>query len=90
MIYWDMDTFLLRDPTPRFKAAAEGYDALFARHGDGDCVNIGVFYIKAGAVQGATGDRVRLEVSYNTQSIPELQLLVLRNKVSMASVELRA
>lgn len=49
MIYWDMDTFLLRDPTARFKAAAQGWDALFARHGDGDCVNIGVFYLKANA-----------------------------------------
>lgn len=47
MIYLDMDTFLLRDPTARFQAAAVGWDALFARHGDGDCVNIGVFYLKA-------------------------------------------
>ncbi|CAK9012271.1 Nucleotid_trans domain-containing protein [Durusdinium trenchii] len=47
VIYLDMDTFLLRDPTARFQAAAVGWDALFARHGDGDCVNIGVFYLKA-------------------------------------------
>lgn len=42
------DTFLLRDPTKRFEAAAQDWDALFARHGDGDCINIGIFYIKAG------------------------------------------
>lgn len=42
------DTFLLRDPTKRFEAAAQNWDALFARHGDGDCINIGIFYIKAG------------------------------------------
>lgn len=48
-IYLDMDTFLLRDPTKRFKAAAEGgWDALFSRHADADCINIGVFYLKAG------------------------------------------
>lgn len=47
VIYLDMDTFLLRDPTERFQAAADDWDALFARHGDGDCINIGIFYLKA-------------------------------------------
>eukprot|EP00928_Gymnodinium_smaydae_P034368 TRINITY_DN24372_c0_g1_i1.p1 TRINITY_DN24372_c0_g1~~TRINITY_DN24372_c0_g1_i1.p1 ORF type:complete len:687 (-),score=118.37 TRINITY_DN24372_c0_g1_i1:167-2227(-) len=47
VIYMDMDTFMLRDPTPRILAAAEGYDALFASHADGDCINIGVFYLRA-------------------------------------------
>eukprot|EP00440_Ansanella_granifera_P029618 gb/GFBE01032170.1/.p1 GENE.gb/GFBE01032170.1/~~gb/GFBE01032170.1/.p1 ORF type:complete len:688 (+),score=100.97 gb/GFBE01032170.1/:1-2064(+) len=49
VIYMDMDTFLLRDPTPRILASAAGWDALFARHADADCVNIGVFYLRANA-----------------------------------------
>eukprot|EP00931_Biecheleriopsis_adriatica_P107275 TRINITY_DN81622_c0_g1_i1.p1 TRINITY_DN81622_c0_g1~~TRINITY_DN81622_c0_g1_i1.p1 ORF type:complete len:690 (+),score=138.74 TRINITY_DN81622_c0_g1_i1:74-2143(+) len=47
VLYLDMDTFLLRDPTPRILASAEGWDALFARHADADCINIGIFYIRA-------------------------------------------
>ncbi|CAE7220896.1 unnamed protein product [Symbiodinium sp. CCMP2592] len=47
VLYTDMDTFWLRDPTSRILASAEGWDALFARHGDADCVNIGVFYLRA-------------------------------------------
>merc|ERR1711920_568162 len=46
-IYMDMDTFLLRDPTPRLLAQAEGLEALFASHADADCINIGVFYIRS-------------------------------------------
>ncbi|CAK0835828.1 unnamed protein product [Prorocentrum cordatum] len=46
-IYMDMDTFLLRDPTPRIMAHAEGLDAVFARHADADCINIGVFFIRS-------------------------------------------
>ncbi|CAK0875648.1 unnamed protein product, partial [Prorocentrum cordatum] len=42
-----MDTFLIRDPTPRILSQAEGFDALFSRHADGDCVNIGVFYLRS-------------------------------------------
>lgn len=49
-LYMDMDTFLLRDLAPRvLQQAAAGPEALFARHGDADCVNIGVFYLKATA-----------------------------------------
>lgn len=50
VLYLDMDTFLLRDPIPRILARAEheGLDALFAGHGDADCINIGVFFLKAG------------------------------------------
>ena len=47
VLYTDMDTFWLRDPTRRILSSAEGWDALFARHGDADCVNIGVFYLRA-------------------------------------------
>jgi len=47
VFYLDMDTFLLRDPTPRVMALAEGFDALFARHADADCINIGVFFLRA-------------------------------------------
>jgi len=49
VIYIDMDTFMLRDPTPRILALAENWDALFASHADADCVNIGVFFLRAGA-----------------------------------------
>ena len=47
VVIFSQDTFLLRDPTERFQAAADDWDALFARHGDGDCINIGIFYLKA-------------------------------------------
>mmetsp|Transcript_108258 Transcript_108258/g.171114 ORF Transcript_108258/g.171114 Transcript_108258/m.171114 type:complete len:678 (+) Transcript_108258:62-2095(+) len=48
VIYVDMDTFMVQDPTPRILAQAEGRDALFARHADADCINIGVFFLRAG------------------------------------------
>lgn len=48
VIYTDMDTFMTQDPTPKILAQAEGKDALFARHGDADCINIGIFYLRAG------------------------------------------
>eukprot|EP00927_Polykrikos_kofoidii_P036128 TRINITY_DN30533_c0_g2_i1.p1 TRINITY_DN30533_c0_g2~~TRINITY_DN30533_c0_g2_i1.p1 ORF type:complete len:695 (+),score=98.16 TRINITY_DN30533_c0_g2_i1:133-2217(+) len=47
VIYMDMDTIMLRDPTPRILEQAEGYDALFATHATADCINIGVFFIRA-------------------------------------------
>ncbi|CAE7306999.1 unnamed protein product [Symbiodinium sp. CCMP2592] len=49
VIYTDMDTFWLRDPTRRILSSAEGWDALFARHADADCINIGVFHLRASA-----------------------------------------
>ena len=49
VLYTDMDTFWLRDPTKRILASAMDWDALFARHGDADCINIGVFFLKASA-----------------------------------------
>lgn len=49
IIYVDMDTFMVQDPTPRILTSAVGFDALFARHADADCVNIGVFYLRASA-----------------------------------------
>lgn len=48
VLYVDMDTFMMQDPTPRILAQAEGKDALFARHADADCINIGIFYLRAG------------------------------------------
>lgn len=48
VIYVDMDTFMLRDPTSRILQAAEDYDAMFASHADADCINIGVFFVRAG------------------------------------------
>ena len=65
MIYLDMDTFLLRDPTERFAAAAEGWDALFARHGDGDCVNIGIFYLKDNSGEKMAGCHPELSIKKN-------------------------
>jgi len=47
VIYMDMDTFMLRDPTPRILSQAVGYDALFAGHADADCINIGVFFLRS-------------------------------------------
>merc|ERR1740117_798654 len=44
----DMDTFMMQDPTPRILAQAKGKDAMFARHADADCINIGIFYLRAG------------------------------------------
>eukprot|EP00929_Paragymnodinium_shiwhaense_P069258 TRINITY_DN34942_c0_g1_i1.p1 TRINITY_DN34942_c0_g1~~TRINITY_DN34942_c0_g1_i1.p1 ORF type:complete len:750 (+),score=190.85 TRINITY_DN34942_c0_g1_i1:96-2345(+) len=49
IIYMDMDTFMLRDPTPAILTQAVDHDALFASHADADCINIGVFYIRANA-----------------------------------------
>merc|ERR1712072_1240040 len=51
VLYVDMDTFLLADPIPHVlaQAAATEADALFAQHATGDCVNIGVFYLRASA-----------------------------------------
>ena len=45
VLYTDMDTFWLRDPTHRILSSASDWDALFARHGDADCINIGVCVI---------------------------------------------
>eukprot|EP00932_Pfiesteria_piscicida_P021560 SRR837773.8342.p1 GENE.SRR837773.8342~~SRR837773.8342.p1 ORF type:complete len:225 (-),score=27.40 SRR837773.8342:99-698(-) len=50
----DMDTYMVRDPAPRVLQQAAGsggepMEALFARHADADCVNIGVFYLRATA-----------------------------------------
>eukprot|EP00403_Amphidinium_massartii_P040900 CAMPEP_0178441030 /NCGR_PEP_ID=MMETSP0689_2-20121128/37219_1 /TAXON_ID=160604 /ORGANISM="Amphidinium massartii, Strain CS-259" /LENGTH=558 /DNA_ID=CAMNT_0020064093 /DNA_START=46 /DNA_END=1719 /DNA_ORIENTATION=- len=47
VLYLDMDTLLVRDPAEYILKQAEGLDALFARHADADCVNIGVFFIRA-------------------------------------------
>ena len=41
VLYTDMDTFWLRDPTRRILSSASDWDTLFARHGDADCINIG-------------------------------------------------
>jgi len=54
MLYMDMDTYLVRDPAPRVLQQAQPkngpqLEALFARHADADCINIGVFYLKATA-----------------------------------------
>ncbi|CAE7670521.1 unnamed protein product [Symbiodinium pilosum] len=49
VLYTDMDTFWLRDPTHRILSSASDWDALFARHGDADCINIGVFHLRASA-----------------------------------------
>ena len=47
VLYTDMDTFWLRDPTQRIFSSAADWDAVFARHADADCINIGVFYLRA-------------------------------------------
>eukprot|EP00971_Amphidinium_carterae_P158485 3141888-Amphidinium_carterae.1 len=41
VLYLDMDTFLVRDPTDYIvsRAAEHNLDALFARHADGDCAS---------------------------------------------------
>merc|ERR1719436_1365519 len=55
VLYMDMDTYLIRDPAPRVlqqvtPAGESGpREALFARHADADCINIGVFYLRATA-----------------------------------------
>merc|ERR1719221_2376801 len=54
VLYMDMDTYLIRDPAPRVlqqvKSGEKGLrEALFARHADADCINIGVFFLRAGA-----------------------------------------
>eukprot|EP00927_Polykrikos_kofoidii_P022779 TRINITY_DN21162_c0_g1_i1.p1 TRINITY_DN21162_c0_g1~~TRINITY_DN21162_c0_g1_i1.p1 ORF type:complete len:754 (-),score=66.99 TRINITY_DN21162_c0_g1_i1:38-2299(-) len=49
VFYFDLDTFFLRNPLPRVmgQARRDNLDALFSSHADGDCVNIGVFYIRS-------------------------------------------
>ncbi|CAE8606077.1 unnamed protein product, partial [Polarella glacialis] len=49
VFYFDMDTFFFRNPLPEIlgKAGREGLDTIWSTHGDGDCVNIGVFYIRS-------------------------------------------
>eukprot|EP00933_Yihiella_yeosuensis_P007949 TRINITY_DN11316_c0_g1_i1.p1 TRINITY_DN11316_c0_g1~~TRINITY_DN11316_c0_g1_i1.p1 ORF type:complete len:290 (-),score=56.62 TRINITY_DN11316_c0_g1_i1:103-972(-) len=47
VIYVDMDTFFIRDPTHRILTGGLDKDAVFARHADADCLNIGVFYMRA-------------------------------------------
>lgn len=49
VFYFDMDTFFFRDPLPAVlaQAAQSRLEALFASHADGDCINIGLFYMHA-------------------------------------------
>lgn len=49
IFYFDMDAFFLRNPLPMVlsQASVKKQEAIFASHGDGDCINIGVFYIKS-------------------------------------------
>ncbi|CAJ1326927.1 unnamed protein product [Effrenium voratum] len=49
VFYFDMDTIFLRNPLPEVlsQALRKGQETIFASHGDGDCINIGVFYIKS-------------------------------------------
>lgn len=49
VFYFDFDTFFLRDPLPMVMShvGRDRLDVLFASHGDGDCINIGVFFIRA-------------------------------------------
>eukprot|EP00928_Gymnodinium_smaydae_P010844 TRINITY_DN14083_c0_g1_i1.p1 TRINITY_DN14083_c0_g1~~TRINITY_DN14083_c0_g1_i1.p1 ORF type:complete len:730 (+),score=116.57 TRINITY_DN14083_c0_g1_i1:53-2242(+) len=47
--YFDMDTFFFRNPLPSVFAqvSRNSLDTLFSSHADGDCINIGVFYIRS-------------------------------------------
>eukprot|EP00439_Symbiodinium_sp_Y106_P015152 s2875_g2.t1 len=49
IFYFDMDTFFLNNPLPTLLSQAHKgkHETMFSGHGDGDCINIGVFYIKA-------------------------------------------
>lgn len=49
VFYFDMDTFFFRNPLPLVLAQASRsrLEALFASHADGDCINIGLFYLRA-------------------------------------------
>ncbi|CAE7513428.1 mok12 [Symbiodinium sp. CCMP2592] len=49
VFYFDMDTFFLKNPLPTLLSQARKgkHETMFSGHGDGDCINIGVFYIKA-------------------------------------------
>jgi len=49
VFYFDFDIFFLRNPLPIVLQTArrDRLEALFASHGDGDCINIGLFYLRA-------------------------------------------
>lgn len=49
IFYFDVDTFFFRNPLPHIlaQASASRLEALFASHADGDCINIGLFYLHA-------------------------------------------
>ncbi|CAK9026421.1 unnamed protein product [Durusdinium trenchii] len=49
VFYFDMDAFFLQNPLPAVlsQARMKNHETIFASHGDGDCINIGVFYIKS-------------------------------------------
>uniref|UniRef100_A0A7S0ZWC4 Nucleotide-diphospho-sugar transferase domain-containing protein n=1 Tax=Noctiluca scintillans TaxID=2966 RepID=A0A7S0ZWC4_NOCSC len=47
IFYFDMDIFFLQDPLPHVLAQGrQGFEAIFSSHGDADCINIGVFYLR--------------------------------------------
>lgn len=45
VFYFDLDTFFLQDPVASFLHAKQ--EMIFSSNGDGDCVNIGLFYIRS-------------------------------------------
>eukprot|EP00929_Paragymnodinium_shiwhaense_P004135 TRINITY_DN10485_c1_g1_i1.p1 TRINITY_DN10485_c1_g1~~TRINITY_DN10485_c1_g1_i1.p1 ORF type:complete len:736 (-),score=149.49 TRINITY_DN10485_c1_g1_i1:104-2311(-) len=49
VFYFDMDTFFFKNPLPIVLAEVKkhGLDTLFASHADGDCINIGMFFIRS-------------------------------------------
>jgi hypothetical protein len=49
VMFFDMDTFMFQDPYTLLAntAAENNTDVIFASHADGDCVNIGVFYMRS-------------------------------------------
>jgi len=49
VFYFDMDTFFFHDPLPSVLTHARRgrWEALFASHADGDCINIGLFLLRA-------------------------------------------
>lgn len=49
VFYFDMDTFFIRNPLPLVlsQVGRDRLDALFASHADGDCINIGLFHLRA-------------------------------------------
>jgi len=49
VFYFDMDTFFFKNPLPAVlgQVRKQRLDTLFASHADGDCINIGVFYIRS-------------------------------------------